>query len=224
MSSLVSEMPVRRAYHVGNVRNRLLWAAGQILVRGDLQKLSLRAIAAHTGIAPSTVYHHYRDKPALLADVAIMGFDLLARTMRTAIKDMTDPAYSGRAAVGYVEFATQHSALFRLMYEVLNTAEADAVALSERRAFEVLVHALTLDAEGPFAEVARVGLAQDPDGRCAEELIVDASMAIWAAVRGIASIALERRIYEAVAEQETISQAMRGLEFLWGQRHPEAAA
>lgn len=58
---------------IEDVENRILCAARQRLLGGDLSSFSARGIAEDCGIAVGTIYNYYRDKESLMA--AVMAQD-----------------------------------------------------------------------------------------------------------------------------------------------------
>ena len=58
---------------IENVENRILRAARERLLGGDLSSFSARGIAEDCGIAVGTIYNYYRDKESLLG--AVMAQD-----------------------------------------------------------------------------------------------------------------------------------------------------
>lgn len=104
-------------YHHGDLRNALARAATDILEEAGLEKLSLRGVARRAGVSAAAPYHHFKDKDALLAALATDGFRDLLDTMRAHATDYTDPAdIRAGLGAGYVVFAQQRPALFRLMF------------------------------------------------------------------------------------------------------------
>src|SRR5579859_1099618 len=69
--------PSAKIYRISNVRNRLLDSAVAELEGQGPHHLNLRAIAARAGVAPSTVYYHYKNKEDLLGWLAQAGFEAL---------------------------------------------------------------------------------------------------------------------------------------------------
>ena len=58
---------------IEDVKNRILRAARERLLGGDLSSFSARGIAEDCGIAVGTIYNYYRDKESLMA--AVMAQD-----------------------------------------------------------------------------------------------------------------------------------------------------
>ena len=107
----------KAAYHHGDLRRALLAAARAILEQDGLSALSLRAVARRAGVSQAAPYHHFPDKDALLAALGAEGFDALDRAMRERMEGLGDPAQRLVASgVGYVAFAVENPALFRIMF------------------------------------------------------------------------------------------------------------
>jgi AcrR family transcriptional regulator len=167
-----------RSYHHGHLRDALLSAARRILEKNGLADLSLRGVARAASVSAAAPYHHFADKQALLDAVAAQGFVTLRSQMLARMAKETDPAARLRASgVGYVAFAVENPALFRLMFggdgQQLS-ADADLTEAGEL-AYGVL--------QAAVAETS-------PDGT-ANPLTCLRS---WALVHGIAKLILERGI------------------------------
>ena len=65
---------------IEDVENRILRAARQRLLGGDLSSFSARGIAEDCGIAVGTIYNYYRDKESLMA--AVMAQDWQTELVR----------------------------------------------------------------------------------------------------------------------------------------------
>jgi AcrR family transcriptional regulator len=97
-----------------DLRARLLTAALASLERDE--EIGLRAVARDAGVSAMAPYRHFRDKAALLAAVALRGFDDLRRVLLAA--DARPDAHDALVAQGeaYLAFARASPALFRLMF------------------------------------------------------------------------------------------------------------
>jgi len=107
----------RKAYHHGELRESLLEAAEALLEQDGPAGLSLRKVGRQLGVTPGAPYRHFEDKDALLAALATEGF----RKLRAAMLATQEGAADGqerlrRAGVGYLQFASAHPELFRLMF------------------------------------------------------------------------------------------------------------
>jgi AcrR family transcriptional regulator len=163
------------SYHHGDLRDALVRAARTILETQGLAALSLRGAARAAGVSPAAPYHHFPDKQALLDAVAAQGFDALTSAMEKRMAKKTDPdSRLDASGVGYVTFALENPALFRLMFgSGEQRSSADARLREARdRAYGVL--------QAAVAETS-------PDG-AANPFVC---LRLWALVHGIATLILE---------------------------------
>jgi len=117
-----------RPYHHGDLRRALVEAARRILENEGPSALSLRAVAREAGVSPAAPYHHFKDKGELLDAVAHVGWDMLGDGMRAARGKAHDVRHAmTEIGVAYVQFAQQHPALYRVMYD----ASRDKVSLPD---------------------------------------------------------------------------------------------
>jgi AcrR family transcriptional regulator len=123
-------------YHHGDLRAALLSAATDLLEEDGGGSLSLRAVARRAGVSPAAPYRHFADKEALESALAAQGFaDLKQRLLGAADSLPATPEDFALLAVGYVRFALDRPALFRLMFgdPCADTQDARAVAAAEVR-------------------------------------------------------------------------------------------
>ena len=112
-------------YHHGNLRAAVLASAGKLIEKEGLAGLSVREAARRAGVSHNAPYRHFPDRDALLAAVAIEGFDLLGESLQDL---------SGRElGEAYVRFARQHPQRFRLMFA--GHAQGQAIQSHFARAF-----------------------------------------------------------------------------------------
>jgi AcrR family transcriptional regulator len=58
-------------------QNEILAAAREILTRKGERGVTMRAVAERVGVTATAIYRHYRDKAALLEQMARTGFEAL---------------------------------------------------------------------------------------------------------------------------------------------------
>jgi AcrR family transcriptional regulator len=93
---------------------RLLRAGLDALERGE--EISLRAVAREAGVSAMAPYRHFEDKSALLAGIAMLGFQKLRAKLIEADDKQTDREALVAQGQAYIAFARTHPALFRLMF------------------------------------------------------------------------------------------------------------
>lgn len=110
---------MRRGYHHGNLKEALIEAALSLISQKGPGGLTFADAARAAGVSPAAPYRHFRDREALLADVAQRGFMLLAEVLTRAWGDGQPDALRAFDRVGkaYLGFARQEPAYYAAMFE-----------------------------------------------------------------------------------------------------------
>jgi AcrR family transcriptional regulator len=109
--------PAPAPYHHGSLRQALLRAAEHILEHDGVQGLTLRAAAREAGVSHAAPKNHFGDIKGLLSDLAAVGFERLAGTMRANVNADDEPrARMSALGQGYIAFARANPGLFLLMF------------------------------------------------------------------------------------------------------------
>jgi AcrR family transcriptional regulator len=109
----------RRGYHHGNLREALIEAALDLIATKGPGGFTFADAARSGGVSAAAPYRHFRDRDALLADVARRGFELFAARLNQAWSDgRPDPVTAfenvGRA---YLAFARDEPAYYSAMVD-----------------------------------------------------------------------------------------------------------
>ena len=107
-----------QTYHHGDLRSALLDAAANRIENQGIEGLSLRKLADDVGVSRSALYHHFRDKNALLNAVAANGFaNWIAMTSESGgDESVSAPVRMKQFVYGYVHWAVKHPQLYDLMF------------------------------------------------------------------------------------------------------------
>jgi len=165
------------AYHHGNLREALIQAARDLIKEKGPAGFTFADAARSAGVSPAAPYRHFKDRDALLADVAREGFARFEAMLSTGWNGgKPDPLTAfhntGRA---YLAFARAEPAYYAAMFESglppdlnpeMRVAGEKAVAVL-RTAAETLVSML-------------------PAGTRPPALMM--SLHVWAMAHGIASL------------------------------------
>jgi AcrR family transcriptional regulator len=106
----------RTSYHHGALREELITACVALIETEGIGAVSLRRVARAAGVSPGAPYHHFADRSALLAAIAVQGYELLVEQLRQA--RATAPTATralGALVETYVAFARDHPAHLQLM-------------------------------------------------------------------------------------------------------------
>jgi AcrR family transcriptional regulator len=132
----------RRERQKAETRQAILDAARALFVEAGVQATTMRAIALRIGYTPTAIYHHFRDKDALIAELCLADFGTLARALH-AIGTIPDPlerlCQMGKAYVGFaVENPQQYRFMFMTELPELRSPEGIRQRLPEEDAFDFL--------------------------------------------------------------------------------------
>jgi AcrR family transcriptional regulator len=125
--------PTSRPYHHGDLRRTIIETAMAMLHEDKGWQFTLREVARRAGVSHAAPYKHFPDKAALLAEMALLGFDSLHKALTTAKPKKSNSLRDEFFAVGraYVRFGTSNPGLYRLMFSA-DAGKAVDVHLSER--------------------------------------------------------------------------------------------
>src|SRR5437588_12109983 len=143
----------RRGYHHGNLREALVRAALDLIAQKGPAGFTFADAARSAGVSAAAPYRHFRDRDALIADVAKRGFELFEAALSHAWDEGRPEPYRAFANVGraYLAFARNEPAHYSAMFEAGVSLDADpGLREAANRAFEVLRRASdTLAAHTP---------------------------------------------------------------------------
>lgn len=106
----------RRERQKAETRQAILDAARALFVEHGVAATTMRGIAAAIGYTPTAIYHHFRDKDALLLELCLTDFGTMARALH-AIGTIADPIQRLRQmAHAYVGFALANPQQYRLLF------------------------------------------------------------------------------------------------------------
>jgi AcrR family transcriptional regulator len=117
-----SAAPDRSRYHHGSLREAVIEAGlGLLEDLGSVQGFSLREVARRAGVSPAAPAHHFGGITGVFSSIAARGFlrlDVCIGNLLEQAAPTEDPVATLRTiASGYLEFARNHRALFRLMFD-----------------------------------------------------------------------------------------------------------
>jgi len=171
-----------RSYHHGNLKEVLLEAARRLIEQHGPVGFSLTEAARLAGVSPAAPYRHFRDRDALLAEVARNGFERFAAKLDMAWNNGIPTPLSAFENLGraYLAFARDEPASYAVMFEAgLSHSQDSALKATADRAFDVLQRAST-------ALCQALPLDQRPPIRLM-------SLHIWALSHGVADLFVQAR-------------------------------
>lgn len=155
--------PVRRRYE--------LEAAFEVLLESGVEGLSLRSVARRAGVSPGAPYHHFRDKGALLTELASDRRHRAGRAFALATAVAATPRARLEAlGTAYVRYALEHRAEFKLIFGGLQPYTPTG-----------------LPDDVPILNLFREALREADGGLNAAELDT-AAITAWSLVHGLAEL------------------------------------
>src|SRR5271169_5900374 len=131
----------RRGYHHGNLREALVEAALALIAEKGAAGFTIAEAARLAGVSPAAPYRHFRDAEALLAEVALRGFELFAAELGAVWNDGRPTALRAFEALGraYLAFARDEPAYYAAMFETRVAFDSHPGLLgASERAFAIL--------------------------------------------------------------------------------------
>ena len=154
--------------------DRIVAAARAIAEREGWDAVTIRRLAEEIEYSQPVLYSHFENRDAIVAAVAVGGFQELTATIREAARGSTGRNALKNVAMAYMAFARRRPALYEAMFTLptdLRFAEAETKP-ELHAAFEALAAVIT-----PF---------------CAD--VDDVTETFWAALHGLAELERSGRI------------------------------
>ncbi len=181
-------------YHHGDLRRAILESALKLINKSGIEHLSLREVARALGVTTAAPYHHFKDREALLVQIAIQGYEQLLKRLEEArtAKEASQTELEAEGAA-YLSFAHEHAALYSVMFssEVAGKNEYPELRQIADRCFHLVC-----------ASVAK-------DAGISKKRIPRAALCAWSMLHGLAMLDRSNFLEEDRVEQAAI--AVEGL-------------
>jgi len=173
----------RRQRERTEMRRTILDAAREMFVKNGYEATTMRAIADRIGYTPTAIYHHFRNKEALLTELTTQDFRALAQAFQK-LGQVEDPVERlRRIGQAYVEFGLTHPMHYQLMFMTPHPAMKDPKCITQgdpsHDAYAFLVQSCT---EAIAAECFRPDL-KDPQ---------QVAQMLWSACHGLVSLRIAK--------------------------------
>ncbi|MGH7579403.1 MAG: TetR/AcrR family transcriptional regulator [Gemmatimonadales bacterium] len=189
----------RRTRERAETRQRILEAAREMFVERGYEATTMRAIAARIEYTPTAIYHHFRNKEALLAELCALDFKALGAAF-LRIERIEDPVERlRRCGRVYVEFGLKHPMQYQLMFM---TRKPEGV-VSELRNADPSEDAYAFLRATCAAAIATGRIRQEYEN--ADELALMA----WSALHGLLSLTIVKQGDDAVNLSDPKTTAVR---------------
>lgn len=170
----------RDSYHHGNLREALIETALRLIAERGPAGFAFAELAREAGVSPAAPYRHFRDRNALLAEIARRGFERFeAELARAWNQGRPDPVTAIKnCGKAYLEFARREPASYAAMFDPDLPLDDVQLRAASDRAFAVL------------REAAELACSLQVKGVRPPALMV--ALHLWALAHGIASLFVGR--------------------------------
>lgn len=169
-------MAPKKSYHHGDLHNALLDAAEEELTEKGIEAFSLRGVAKRAGVSHTAPKHHFGDVQGLLTALTTIGYQrfIKAQEQRQVQRPPDPKTQLAAAGLGYIDFANENPALFRLMFSSQRPDKTnDELSRVSTAAFDKLAK--------------EVQLVTKSDPYTNDSAMTDV-LAVWAMVHGLADL------------------------------------
>lgn len=173
-------MKERRAKQRGQLRQVILDAAREILVREGYDGLSMRKVADKTDYSPTAIYLHFKDRDDLVFCVCEELMAGLVRELQAVAERHPDPLVALKKGLRrYVEFGLQHPQHYQATFGMSHGEDPE----KDKRYLEP--GTMSMEAFGFLPRLVAECVKQK---KLAKVDVHAASCALWAGIHGITSL------------------------------------
>jgi AcrR family transcriptional regulator len=167
MPATATTGPTADTYHHGDLRAACIDAGIRLVEEGGPDAVTIRGVARLAGVSHQAPLHHFRDRDALIHEIAERGFEMLTARLDREVPADTSPTIALRGyGLVYVLQAVEHPGLFQLMFAPCDEPTGEA---AYRRLVELC----------GAAQAARELRGDDP---------LRLAMLLWGLVHGVAAL------------------------------------
>jgi AcrR family transcriptional regulator len=198
----------RRVRELQETRERILDAARDMFATDGFDAVTMRAIADRIEYTPTAIYHHFKNKNALLTEICERDFETLARHFNSSVAT-SDPVHR-ILAVGeaYLHFAEKYPSQYRFMFmTVFPEPRFDESYVAERKGNP------EKDAYAFLREACREAIASGqllPAIDDADQL----AQILWGSVHGMISLRVVKGHEAWIPWRELRASALRGMRIM----------
>lgn len=142
-SAIRSASLARRERQKAETRQAILDAARELFVTEGVEATTMRAIAAKIGYTPTAIYHHFRDKDALIVELCMADFTALGHAMYRIGRIENPVERLQKLGAAYADFALDNPSQYRFMFmtsyqQQLTDAGGNDVPMPDEDAYQFL--------------------------------------------------------------------------------------
>jgi AcrR family transcriptional regulator len=194
----------RKEKQKAGIRKMILDASMKLFVEEGFENVSIRKIADLIEYSPTTVYLYFKDKNEILFNLHELGFQKMAE-YNTSLWDIKNPLLRlHKMGENYIRFGLSNPEFYDLMF----IQRAPMEALEKQK-----------DCDWKSGDVA-LGKLKECLAECMERGLIArgdvnaVSMAIWAMVHGMVSLAIRDRFQKLVSQDQMLPMMQQSMNWL----------
>ncbi len=199
--------PARPQKEIESIKKTILASALAILSEEGYGALTMRKIAARTGMTAANIYNYFHNKDDIYLELVIQGFELLHASLSEAVKTQGAPAERVRAIMdSYYNFSREHGQHYDIMFTLPTPKFNDFVGtgLEEKARVEMdisdrIVAMLTGAVEEIFGGA----------GKITRENAAARMIEAWTLIHGLVSLGKSRVLQYVASDLDAIYARMR---------------
>jgi AcrR family transcriptional regulator len=106
----------RRERERAATRQKILNAARRMLVDHGYEGTTMRAIAARIGYTPTAIYHYFKDKDALVAELSALDYRAFSQALQRTGTAGDPVDRLGQIGAAYVDFGVTHPMQYQFLF------------------------------------------------------------------------------------------------------------
>jgi AcrR family transcriptional regulator len=189
----------RKARQKEGLRQEILDAARDLVLKEGYESVSMRKIAEKIEYSPTTIYLYFKDKNELVESLCEETFALLLATLERIGAQHTDPIEQMRACCrAYVNFGLQHPDYYRVTFLISHEVAVPYSMVMESMAAKAFMYLRT----GVEACIAK--------GKFRKVDVEITSQALWAALHGITALLIVKKGFPWADKNQVIDAVIDG--------------
>ena len=195
-----SKVPIPRRknhYHHGDLRTALKRAALLLVASRGAKAFTLKEAAQRARVSVAAPYHHFKNREALLAEIAQEGFAQLATELELAASTTDSRRRLEAIGCAYVVFAVKNPSQFRVMFAgEIRKERYPALLETSKTAFGTVIRAL----QHHYGQAS---------SKVPETLVLDLATMCWSLCHGVAMLFVDR-LYAEIGLNPSCDQLVTG--------------
>lgn len=123
------------AFPTKTSREEIFLTAIEIVEREGIKSLSMREIAKRLNLVPNALYHHFKDRAEIEAEIAAAGFRRLTKMCQKSVGETTGSEAVVKSSFAFLEFAREQPELYKIMFKFREPTPVIMAAITELQEF-----------------------------------------------------------------------------------------